>query len=212
MENVGNWTGNAELAAQGLGTQATAAGQDLTGAIQAYKGAGMNDVAGGLAAGAGDAGTIALGTSAEQGAMLAAQNAGLAGAEAATASALGTGAEVAAGTEALAGVATAMPWLAAGAAVGSLLGLFADGGEVERENMIQGGKVDGPGGETEDKIPAWLSDGEFVVNAKSVKMPGVKPMLEKINAAGLAKRYGAGGFAQKPGYACGGAVKKRSYA
>lgn len=212
MENLGNWTGNAELSAQGLGTQATAAGQDLTGAIQAYKGAGMNDVAGGLAAGAGDAGTIALGTSAEQGAMLAAQNAGLAGAEAATASALGTGAEVAAGTEALAGVATAMPWLAAGAAVGSLLGLFADGGEVERENMIQGGKVDGPGGETEDKIPAWLSDGEFVVNAKSVKMPGVKPMLEKINAAGLAKRYGAGGFAQKPGYACGGAVKKGVYA
>ena len=228
MENLGNWTGNAELSAQGLGTQATAAGQDLTGAIQAYKGAGMNDVAGGLAKGAGDAGTIAMNTSAEQGAMLAAQNAGVEGATAATADALAgsaAGAEAAGAAAgaaegagalsgALAGVSTVMPWLAAGAAVGSLLGLFADGGEVERENMVQGGKVDGPGGETGDKIPAWLSDGEFVVNAKSVKMPGVKPMLEKINAAGLAKRYGANGFAQRAGVGIGhadGGMVERMY-
>jgi len=209
MENVGSMTGNTELAAQGVGTQATAAGHDLSGAIQAYKGAGMNDVARGLAAGAGDAGTIALSTGAEQGAMLAAQNAGLAGAEAATASALGSGAAggtAAAGgalSGAMAGVATAMPWIAAGAAVGNLLGLFADGGEVDRKNMIAGGSVNGQGGETEDKIPAWLSDGEFVVNAESVKMPGVKKMLKKINDDGLEKRgygvkkYADGGFVSK---------------
>jgi uncharacterized protein YjbJ (UPF0337 family) len=203
MENVGSLTGNTELAAQGVGTQATAAGHDLTGAIQAYKGAGMQDVAGGLAAGAGDAGTIALGTSAEQGAMLAAQNAGLAGAESATAQALGGAAEATGLTGALGGVAAAVPWLAAGAAVGSLLGLFSDGGEVERKNMIAGGDVQGPGGETEDKIPAWLSDGEFVVNAESVKMPGVKKMLKQVNNAGLEKR----GYGAKK-YADGGMVEK----
>jgi uncharacterized protein YidB (DUF937 family) len=145
--------------------------------------------------------------------MLAAQNVGLAGAEAATASALGTGAEVAAGTEALAGVATAMPWLAAGAALGHMLGLFADGGEVDastmaamepdadepRTDMTPGGAVTGPGGPREDKIPAWLSDGEFVVNAEAVAQPGVKPLLEKINNAGLQ---------QAKGYACGGKVKR----
>lgn len=212
MENVGGMTGNTELAAQGVGTQATAAGSDLTGAIQSYKSAGMNEAASGLAAGAGDAGTIAFSTSAEQGAMLAAQNAGLAGAEAATASALGgsaaagsAGAAGAAGAAggAMAGLATAMPWLAAGYAVGSVLGLFADGGEVDRKNMIGGGDVSGPGGETDDKIPAWLSDGEFVVNAESVKMPGVKKMLKRVNDAGLEKRgygvrkYADGGFVDK---------------
>lgn len=209
MENVGNWTGNTELAAEGLGTQATAAGQDLTGAIQAYKGAGMNDVASGLAAGAGDAGTIAMQTGAEQGAMLAAQEAGLEGATAMTADALGGAAatEAAGGlTGALAGASAAMPWLAAGVAVGSMLGLFADGGEVDRENMLAGGKVDGPGGPRDDKVPAWLSDGEFVVNAKAVKMPGVKQALEKINAAGKQgnRHYADGGFVNRMRRAFGG--------
>lgn len=202
MENVGNLSGNAGLSAEGLGAQASAAGQDLAGAIQSYKGAGMNDVAAGLAKGAGDAGAIALNTSAEQGAMLAAQNAGMEGATALTADAM-TGAAVGEGagalTGAMAGAATAMPWLAAGAALGSVLGLFKDGGEVERENMIQGGEVDGPGGKTDDKVPAWLSDGEFVVNAHAVAMPGMKQALEKINDAGLAKRegYADGGFVSR---------------
>lgn len=212
MENVGNLSGNAGLSAEGLGAQASAAGQDLTGAIQSYKGAGMNDVAAGLAKGAGDAGTIALNTSAEQGAMLAAQNAGMEGATALTADAM-TGAAVGEGagalTGAMAGAATAMPWLAAGAAVGSLLGLFADGGEVD--DKTAGGSVSGPGSETSDSVDAKLSNGEVVENAQAVKLPrsdtkkivaawakrggDTKELLLNINAAGLAKRYGAKSWA-----------------
>lgn len=86
----------------------------------------------------------------------------------------------------------------------------------------------GPGTETSDSVDAKLSTGEVVENTQAVKLPraetkkivsawvkrggDTKELLLSINAAGLAKRYGAGGFAQKPGYACGGAVKKRSYA
>ncbi|WP_293319170.1 hypothetical protein [Phenylobacterium sp.] len=45
---------------------------------------------------------------------------------------------------------------------------LADGGDVEyfpRKN----GQIEGPGTETSDDIPAMLSDGEFVVNAKAVR-------------------------------------------
>jgi len=54
-----------------------------------------------------------------------------------------------------------------------------------------GGFVSGPGGPTEDKVPAWLSDGEFVVRAAQTKRH--RSLLERINA-GL------------PGYAEGGHV------
>lgn len=37
-----------------------------------------------------------------------------------------------------------------------------------------GGHVQGPGGPTDDKIPALLSDGEYVINAKAVKAIGLK--------------------------------------
>ena len=57
-----------------------------------------------------------------------------------------------------------------GGLVGGMLGgsLFMDGGSV-RKNMESGGKVSGPGGPREDKVPAWLSDGEYVLPAKTVK-------------------------------------------
>lgn len=35
-------------------------------------------------------------------------------------------------------------------------------------------RVEGPGGERDDKIPAMLSDGEFVVNAKTVRGMGLQ--------------------------------------
>ena len=44
----------------------------------------------------------------------------------------------------------------------------ADGKFVDRSELITG-----PGGERGDKIPAMLSDGEFVVNAKAVRGMGV---------------------------------------
>jgi TP901 family phage tail tape measure protein len=45
-----------------------------------------------------------------------------------------------------------------------------------------GGWINGPGGPKSDSIPAWLSDGEFVVNAAAAKRFGV--LLEVINRAG----------------------------
>lgn len=73
---------------------------------------------------------------------------------------------------------------------GKLGGLFADGGEVEptqRADYTPGGEVRGPGTETSDDIPAWLSDGEYVINADAVKLIG-KDKLEAINNKGLEVR------------------------
>lgn len=47
------------------------------------------------------------------------------------------------------------------------------------QGFATGGFVSGPGTSTSDSIPALLSDGEFVVNAKSTKR--FLPLLEKIN-------------------------------
>lgn len=47
---------------------------------------------------------------------------------------------------------------------------YADGGDVEYPRM--NGPISGPGTETSDDIPAMLSDGEFVVNAKAVRGVG----------------------------------------
>lgn len=44
---------------------------------------------------------------------------------------------------------------------------YAGGGDVEYPRM--NGPISGPGTETSDDIPAMLSDGEFVVNAKAVR-------------------------------------------
>lgn len=48
-------------------------------------------------------------------------------------------------------------------------------------NFATGGHVRGPGGPTDDRIPAMLSNGEFVVNAKATKDIGVRN-LNAINA------------------------------
>ena len=132
----------------------------------------------------------------EQGATLAAQDAavtGAAGLTEGTTAALGMadGAGAAgASSGAMAGLAAAAPWLVGGLAIGHALDLFADGGDVQgRKDMTEGGRVTGPGTETSDSIPAWLSKGEYVINADAVKLVG-KDKLEKINDKGLEKRYG----------------------
>lgn len=61
-----------------------------------------------------------------------------------------------------------------------------------------GGQVNGPGTSTSDSIPAWLSDGEFVVNASAVRKPGMLAMLHAINGT--------------PGPSRGGALHVRKYA
>lgn len=47
-----------------------------------------------------------------------------------------------------------------------------------------GGYISGEGGPTEDKIPAFLSNGEFVINAKATQK--WLPLLERINKNGFA--------------------------
>ncbi len=65
--------------------------------------------------------------------------------------------------------------------------------EVESGNYISarthaaGGYITGPGTGTSDSIPAMLSNGEYVINARSVQSVGV-PMLDRIN------KYAQGGF------------------
>ncbi len=58
-----------------------------------------------------------------------------------------------------------------------------------------GGFITGPGGPREDKVPAMLSNGEFVVNAKDTARN--RPLLEVINQ---------GGEVSRPGFARGGYV------
>lgn len=56
--------------------------------------------------------------------------------------------------------------------------------------LNSGGRVSGPGGPTDDKVPAMLSDGEFVVNARSAKQH--RGLLEAINSGQVA-HYAEGG-------------------
>ena len=51
--------------------------------------------------------------------------------------------------------------------------------------LATGGPVSGPGTGTSDSIPAWLSNGEYVINAKAVKSFG-KGFFDLINAQGFA--------------------------
>lgn len=54
-----------------------------------------------------------------------------------------------------------------------------------------GGSVSGPGGPREDRVPAWLSNGEFVVKADSVSKYGLG-LMHAINAG----RFAGGGLVQ----------------
>lgn len=150
----------------------------------------------------------AAGAGAEQSALLAEQTAAMEGGTALTTDALATGVATegaaatgaAAGTTAAAGAGGAAASAAPLAAMGPVgwaalagLGLYAlskkDGGVVSRKDLRRGGNVKGPGTETSDSIPARLSNGEYVLNAESVKMIG-KARLDKINQAGLSARNG----------------------
>jgi hypothetical protein len=59
----------------------------------------------------------------------------------------------------------------------------------------QGGVVRGPGTETSDSIPALLSDGEFVINARSTRV--FQPLLSAINDFGIQPQFAMGGLATK---------------
>lgn len=79
-----------------------------------------------------------------------------------------------------------------GSAGGGLFGSifrFSDGGIVRRAS---GGMVRGPGSSTSDSIPAFLSDGEFIVSAAATRRH--RALLEMINA-GKIPAFAAGGIA-----------------
>ncbi len=59
----------------------------------------------------------------------------------------------------------------------------------EMPKYASGGYVSGPGGPTEDKIPALLSDGEYVIKASSVSQYGTE-LLDQINA----RKFYTGGY------------------
>jgi hypothetical protein len=80
-------------------------------------------------------------------------------------------------------------------------GGFSGGGAV---HAATGGYITGPGTSTSDSIPARLSDGEFVVNAKAVAQPGMRELLHAINGSpGYARTSRAGVAA----FASGGMVQ-----
>lgn len=87
-------------------------------------------------------------------------------------------------------VANAFGGTGGGGLFGAIFGGAAKG-------FATGGHVRGPGTGTSDSIPARLSDGEFVVNAKSTKEN--RALLEAINRGGV------------PSFASGGPVGGSSY-
>jgi len=75
-----------------------------------------------------------------------------------------------------------------------------DSGDVIGHGPIRkatGGYIAGPGSGTSDSIPAWLSNGEYVINAKSTKK--FLPLLHAMNAS----KFATGG---PVGFASGGEV------
>ena len=72
----------------------------------------------------------------------------------------------------------------AGSALGGYAALKADGGVMRKGLKLADGRsvhvgkgpVDGPGGPVDDKIPAMLSDGEYVLPADTVEKIGVKKL------------------------------------
>jgi hypothetical protein len=58
-----------------------------------------------------------------------------------------------------------------------------------------GGLIRGPGSERSDSIPAMLSDGEFVVNARSTRL--FQPLLAAINSSADIPGFAMGGLATK---------------
>lgn len=91
-----------------------------------------------------------------------------------------------------AGMGAMMPGAAGGwaGAASALAGRrLADGGHVKHSD----GKVSGPGGPVDDKIPAMLSDGEYVIPADVVKAKGLEffdKLKEKYHTPAAEQRMG----------------------
>jgi hypothetical protein len=89
-------------------------------------------------------------------------------------------------------------------AIMSKLGGGKSIGGISVAGFASGGPIYGPGTKTSDSIPARLSHGEYVIQAKAVDKFGVG-FLNSINQGALP--HDGGGF--KPGFASGGLVNIR---
>lgn len=157
-----------------------------------------------IAAGLGAPGTIAGGMS-----TAGTVAGGLSTAGAGTTTALATG-TASAGAGAMATVGAALPWVGAAIGVASLLGLFKDGGKVQSYantgeasppdeysrafndepdvlDYNDGAKVPGEWQGNTDKVPALLTEEEYVLPAESVALIGDE-QLEQIRQKGLQMR------------------------
>lgn len=85
--------------------------------------------------------------------------------------------------------------------------ILPSGGRDTRggQTRAQGGYISGPGTSTSDSIPAWLSNGEYVIKASSVAKYGTS-MMDMLNAG----RFADGGLVK--GYANGGRVSALGFA
>ncbi len=86
----------------------------------------------------------------------------------------------------------------------------SDGGGVF---AASGGYIRGPGSSTSDSIPAWLSNGEFVINAAAVRHFGTsffaalnRMKMPKFNMGGLVESLAAPFMISAPRFAAGGPV------
>ena len=76
-------------------------------------------------------------------------------------------------------------------AVNSILGSVFNVKVGATAGHASGGYITGPGTGTSDSIPAWLSNGEYVINARAVKALG-RGFFDRINY----HRYASGGYVQ----------------
>jgi len=76
---------------------------------------------------------------------------------------------------------------------GSVTTAIKEGAAGAFQERQAGGRIKGAGGPKTDSIPAFLSNGEFVINARSAERLGV-PFLEKMNKTGKVPRFAGGGF------------------
>jgi hypothetical protein len=78
----------------------------------------------------------------------------------------------------------------------------SNGSGGSSSKFASGGYVSGPGSATSDSIPAWLSNGEFVIRAAAVRRYGVQ-FLAALNGMRLGNSVKGG----VPGFALGGLVE-----
>lgn len=84
---------------------------------------------------------------------------------------------------------TQVPWpLNLVAAALTAAEAYAQISMIKAQNFAQGGLVTGPGTGTSDDIPAYLSNGEYVVNAKATAQN--RQLLEEINRGGTPRGSG----------------------